>query len=303
MSSSLGRTASTPPMDDRVLELLADRAFDEITPQDQAELDRWLNANGDDESMDLAAGASLLAMVAKSETPPASVFTRAAQAAKQFERERTNGSFQPGTPSLRLTESDTPIQQPRRVGTAWLGWLAAAACLAFAAIGWLPAFRARQTPQVAGLVSLASLRAEVDAAKDATRSPWADWDKPEIAGVKGEIVWSHSKQKGYMVFRGLPKNDPAREQYQLWIVDDRGIEHRVSGGIFNAPAPTASSAVDGSGWRGQVRCEVIGDDLYVEVEPRINVRPPTLFAITIEEPGGTWLSTMKRRVCVAQPKI
>lgn len=295
------RLSNTPPVDDRVLELLADRSLDELTPQDQAELDRWLNANAEDESMDLAAGAVLLAMVAKTETPPASVFTRAAQAAQQFERERANGSFQPGTPSLRLTESDAPILQPRRVSTAWLGWLAAAACLAFAAIGWLPAFRARQVPQVTAAVSLAGLRAEVDAAKDATRSPWADWDKPEIAGVKGEIVWSQSKQKGYMVFRGLPKNDPAREQYQLWIVDDRGIEHRVSGGIFNAP--TNGATADGSGWRGQVRCEMVGDDLYVEVEPRINVRQPTLFAITIEEPGGTWLSTMKRRVCVAQPKI
>lgn len=297
MSSRLDNTSPT----DRVLELLADRALDEITPQDQAELDRWLNSNGEDESMDLAAGATLLAMLGKAETAPAAVMTRAARAAEQFQREQANGSFRPGTPALRLTESETPIPQPRRVSTAWLGWLAAAACLAFAAIGWLPAFRARQTPQVAGAVSLASLRAEVDAAKDATRSAWADWDKPEIAGVKGEIVWSQSKQKGYMVFRGLPKNDPAREQYQLWIVDSRGIEHRVSGGIFNAPSANAATA-DGSGWRGQVRCEMVGDDLYVEVEPRINVRQPTLFAITIEEPGGTWLSNMKRRVCVAQPK-
>ena len=297
MSSRLGSNAA--PMDDRVLDLLADRALDEISPQDQTELDRWLNANGEDESMDLAAGAALLAMIGKAETAPASVMTRAAQAAEQFQREQANGSFRPGTPSLRLTESDAPIPQPRRVGTAWLGWLAAAACLAFAAIGWLPAFRARQTPQLTAAVSLTGLRAEVDAARDATRSSWADWDKPEIAGVKGEIVWSQSKQKGYMVFRGLPKNDPAREQYQLWIVDDRGIEHRVSGGIFNAPA---AAAADGSGWRGQVRCEMVGDDLYVEVEPRINVRQLTLFAIIIEEPGGTWLSNMKRRVCVAQPK-
>ncbi|MBY0114211.1 MAG: anti-sigma factor [Phycisphaerales bacterium] len=288
------------PPNDHVLELLADRTLDEVSPQDQAELDRWLNANTEDESMDLAAGAALLAMLGKAQPAPASVMTRAAQTAELYQRELANGSFRLGTPSLRLTESDAPIPQPRRVGAAWLGWLAAAACLAFAAIGWLPAFRARQTPQLTAAVSLAGLRAEVDSAKDATRSPWADWDKPEIAGVKGEIVWSQSKQKGYMVFRGLPKNDPAREQYQLWIVDDRGIEHRVSGGIFNAPTSTALTA-DGSGWRGQVRCEMIGDDLYVEVEPRINVRQPALFAVTIEEPGGTWLSNMKRRVCVAQP--
>lgn len=285
----------TPPMDDKILELLADRALGELSPDHQADLDRWLNASGDDDSMDLAAGATMLAMLGKTETPPASVFTRAAQAAEQFQREQANGSYRPGTPALRLTDAEPP--QPKRVGTAWLGWLAAAACLAFAAIGWLPAFRARQTPQAVTSVSLASLRAEVDSANDATRSPWADWDQPEIAGVKGEIVWSQSKQKGYMVFRGLPKNDPTREQYQLWIVDDRGIEHRVSGGIFNS-----GLAADGSGWRGQVRCEFVGDDLYVEVEPRINVRQPTLFAVTIEEPGGTWLSTMKRRVCVAQPK-
>lgn len=297
MSSRLDHSSPS----DRMLELLADRSLQEITAQDQAELDAWLNENGDDDLMDVAAGAALLAMLGRVEAPPASVMTRAAQAAEQFRREQANGSFRPEAPALRLTIADAPIAAPRRISTGWLGWLAAAACLAFAAIGWLPAFRARQIPQVAASVSLTNLRAEVDSAKDASRASWADWDKPEIAGVKGEIVWSQSKQKGYMVFRGLPKNDPAREQYQLWIVDDRGIEHRVSGGIFNAPNPSSSGG-DGSGWRGQVRCELVGDDLYVEVEPRINVRQPTLFAITIEEPGGTWLSNMKRRVCVAQPK-
>ncbi len=40
------------------------------------------------------------------------------------------------------------------------------------------------------------------------------------AGISGDVVWSNSLQKGYVTFRGLPANDPGKETYQLWIVDE-----------------------------------------------------------------------------------
>lgn len=286
---------SAPAHDQALLDLLAERALHGLDPAEHQKLDEQLRRLGleDDESLDLAAAAAMLSMTPV-EVAPASVYTRCVEAGRSFERERVNNVSLNGAPSLRLTD-DPPVRAAsRRMNSAWIGWIAAAACMVFATIGWLQMFSLRQRFAPEPVVTLADLRREVDASADLRRAPWGDWDNPEVKGVTGEIVWSQSLQKGYMVFKGLPANDPTKEQYQLWIVDDRGIEHRVSGGIFNASADT-------TGWRGEVRTQRVGDDLIVEVEPRIFVRTPTLFALTIEEPGGTWLSTMKRRVVAAKP--
>lgn len=280
-----------PERQELLQELLADRALFGLESAQEQELADLLRAAGreDDDSFDLAAAAAMLAAVGPIEQAPASVYTRAGQAAEAFGREMINSRNMVGEPALRLTEPVNPT--PRRISAAWLGWMAAAACLAFAAIGWIQMFAQRQAAPVAQ-VSLASLRDSVAKAADARHAPWKDWDNPEIKGVKGEVVWSQDKQKGYMTFKGLPENDPLREQYQLWIVDDRGLAQRISGGIFNGSGkPT--------GWQGEVRAERIGDELIVEISPRIHVDQPSLFALTIEEPGGTWVSDMKRRVVAA----
>ena len=107
---------------------------------------------------------------------------------------------------------------------------------------------------------------------------WGDWDNPEIKGVQGEAVWCEGQQKGYLRFVNLPQNDPAKEQYQLWIVDERGMGQRISGAIFNAEP-------DG--------------ETIVPIEPGIRVKGARLFAVTIEPPGGMWVSDMSRRVTVA----
>jgi hypothetical protein len=292
--------SNLPPMrpEDRELlnELLAERALQGLEDADRAKLTELLQSAGleDDESFDFAAAAAMLAIADPAERPPASVYTRAAQAAEIFAREMENSRNVMGTPALRLTEPDALMPRPRRISSAWLGWMAAAACLAFAAIGWIQIFANRQNalpPQVA----LASLRDAVATAPDAKRMMWSDWDKPEIQGVKGDVVWSEDGQKGYMTFRGLPANDPTKEQYQLWIVDERGLEQRVSGGIFNGTG-------ESTGWQGEVRAQRVGDELIVEISPRIHVGKPALFAVTVEKPGGTWVSDMKRRVVVAVPQ-
>ncbi|MBX3379143.1 MAG: anti-sigma factor [Phycisphaeraceae bacterium] len=283
-----------PPEDLELLhELLADRALFGLEVPDQAKLDELLRKAGleEDDSFDLAAGVAMLALADPAGRPPASVYTRVAQAAEVFAREMENGRNVMGAPALRMTESEANYPRPRRISSAWLGWMAAAACLAFAAIGWIQIFASRQAP-LSARVTLASLRESVSKSPDAKRFSWSDWDNPEIKGVKGEVVWSEDGQRGYMTFRGLPQNDPTKEQYQLWVVDERGLDQRVSGGIFNGTG-------ESSGWQGEVRTERLGDELIVEIAPRIHVGPPALFAVTIEKPGGTWVSDMKRRVVVA----
>jgi anti-sigma-K factor RskA len=117
---------------------------------------------------------------------------------------------------------------------------------------------------------------------DTVRIVWSPFDLPdnpaEQPGVSGDVVWNDELQQGYLRFVGLDANDPAIEQYQVWVIDDRGLEQKVSGGVFNATA------------EGEV---------IVPIKPGIDVRRVALFAVTIEEPGGTWVPDLRRRVVIA----
>lgn len=117
---------------------------------------------------------------------------------------------------------------------------------------------------------------------DTIRVAWSPFDLPDAPAeqqqVRGDVVWNDELQTGYLRFVGLEVNDPATEQYQVWVIDERGMEQKVSGGVFNATA------------QGEV---------IVPIEPGIDVGRVALFAITIENPGGTWVPDLSRRVVVA----
>lgn len=114
------------------------------------------------------------------------------------------------------------------------------------------------------------------------RLGWSPFDLPDAPAeqhdVQGDVVWNDDRQEGYLRFVGLQPNDPAVEQYQVWVIDERGMEQKVSGGVFNATA------------QGEV---------IVPIHPGIDVGRVALFAVTIEEPGGIWVPDLKRRVVVA----
>ncbi len=111
---------------------------------------------------------------------------------------------------------------------------------------------------------------------------WAPFNQPgslaEQTNIQGDVVWNDELGEGYLRFVGLKVNDPMIEQYQVWVIDERGLEQRVSGGVFNASS-------DG--------------EVIVSIEPGIDLGRVALFAITIENPGGTWVSDLERRVVVA----
>ena len=117
---------------------------------------------------------------------------------------------------------------------------------------------------------------------DTIRVAWAPFNlegaPAEQQDVEGDVVWNDELQQGYLRFVGLDPNDPNIEQYQVWIIDDRGMEQKVSGGVFNATA------------EGEV---------IVPIEPGIDVGRVALFAVTVENPGGTWVPDLSRRVVVA----
>lgn len=163
---------------------------------------------------------------------------------------------------------------PMRIG----GWLAAAAAIVVAAVGWL---RPVGGGSDANAPAPATARERLIAsASDAVVIPMADWDNPEQPGVKGDVVWSESEQTGYLRLAGLKPNDPTVEQYQLWIVDSRGMGQRISGALFDAkPDPVTGEVV-------------------VRIEPEIATKGAAAFALTIEKPGGVWVSDMTRRVVI-----
>jgi len=155
---------------------------------------------------------------------------------------------------------------------AWLPW-AIAACATIAAVAvWLP-----QAGNGVGGGGGGGGGTGL-AAVDSFSAGWGEWDNPEIRGVGGEVTWSESSQRGVMSFVNLPANDPTKAQYQLWIIDERGMGQRINGAIFDAKGGA---------------CEV-------QIRPSIAVKNAAAFAVTIEQPGGTWVSDMTRRVVIAK---
>lgn len=100
------------------------------------------------------------------------------------------------------------------------------------------------------------------------------------AHVAGEVAWSPEQQRGYLSVRGLPKNDPKSSCYQLWIFDrERDERYPVDGGVFDCG----------------------GDEIVVPIDAKVRVGEPTLFAVTVEPPGGVVVSARERIVAIAQP--
>ena len=99
------------------------------------------------------------------------------------------------------------------------------------------------------------------------------------AAVTGEVVWDGNGQRGFARFVGLPRNDPTKEQYQLWIFDaTRDERFPVDGGVFDVEQ-------DGT--------------VVVRIQPKVSINAPTLFAVTVEEPGGVVVSDRSRLVATA----
>ena len=94
-------------------------------------------------------------------------------------------------------------------------------------------------------------------------------------------MWNSERQQGYMRFAGLPRNDPRRQTYHLWIFDaQQDARYPVDGGVF----------------------DVVRDDgeVVVPINAKLEVRRPTLFALTVEKPGGVVVSKRDRLILTAK---
>ena len=248
--------------------LLADRATGDLDAVGYRELARLLQ-DEDDLGMDLAAAALDLGLAKSEEPMPLALREKVAEAAHVFMPKQE-------APAVRVMAARPEASKGSSGKTVlgWMGWLAAAASLVFAAYLW----RENQPVPTPDLQTQRQhLLAE---ASDAVPLPWTATEDPAASSASGDVLWSNDRQKGYMRIQGLEANNPAQVQYQLWIFDGTR-ENPVDGGVFDVP-PGAT-------------------EIIVPIDAKLMVDTPQLFAITVEKPGGVVVSKRERIVLVADP--
>ncbi len=240
-----------------IIDLLSMRATEGLSDDQEKELQALMKEHGIDDTPDfeLAAAAAANAFGLKSardyEDAPDSLKARLLDDADRF--------FDRG--------EDKVVQlKPRREsrsGWNW-GWAAAAALAAVLVATNVAEFGT-------ATVDYAAARQQLIAeAGDTVIIPWGTPEDPDFAQVRGDVVWNDARQEGYMLLSGMPINDPARTQYQLWVVDPDRDSNPVDGGVFDIPAGETT--------------------VVVPIDAKLAVSNPAAFAITREKPGGVVVS-------------
>lgn len=261
---------SATPRDERLLELLADRATGSLSDADRAELESLLARQ--DTEIDQAVAGLLHAF-----HDPA---PRAMPAAFK-DRLAGEGARLLASGGLRLAGGEARAAAPRPVArySATPGWLAAAVFALLAAAGWWP--------RLAGPPSYRQRLDELTRADPGTRILEFEALKDPAAGtaLTGKLYWSQARQEGYMRVKDLASNDPSREQYQFWFFD-KSRDYPVDGGVFNF----ADGQLD----------RATGEYIF-PIDAKLTVREPTMFAVTVEKPGGVVVTKQERVVMIAKP--
>ncbi len=170
----------------------------------------------------------------------------------------------------------------------WFPWaVAAAACVVLAVnifttrtttdIADVP----KPTPTVEQKLTPAQLRQQlIETTPDIARAEWGKGNVAAIDAVSGDVVWSDTKQAGFLRVRGLPANDPTKETYQLWIFEDGKLEpHPKDGGVFDLTTT---------------------GEVIIPIDAKIAAKDPKVFAITIEKPGGVVVSSREKIAALAK---
>lgn len=187
-------------------------------------------------------------------------------------RDRLHASVQ--APTIRPPAAAVITMKKKGDPWKYAPWFAAAACLLLALFAvlrpWSPSARSPSDERTKLIAS----------AKDAVVVPWTATNDPSGPTPSGDVVWSNSAQKGFMRFKGVAPNDPKATQYQLWIFDaDQDEKFPIDGGVFDVRA---------------------GVEIVVPIQAKIGVKKPTMFAVTVEKPGGVVVSKREHIVVLAK---
>jgi anti-sigma-K factor RskA len=244
------------PLNDAELDLLVKQVLEGSSPEEAAQL-RALGTAAEAQRLGLeqAAAAACIALAGEPRTLPSELRRRLQSGAHRF-----SASRQPAA-----------IRRRPQIRSLW--WAAAACLLLAAVILW-------RSP-IARDPSLQAARNALLANASTLKISWTVTKDPGAAGVGGDVVWDPVSQRGYLRFVGMPKNDPARHQYQLWIFDaQRDARYPVDGGVFDVVNA--------------------GAEVIIPIRAALPVRDPKLFAVTIERPGGVVVSDREHIVLTAQ---
>jgi hypothetical protein len=173
----------------------------------------------------------------------------------------------------------------KAAATSTAGWWTAAAALVLAVAGWWPRI-VNDPGQMVASRSPVEVREELLASGRAIRASWSPAAAPESGEpLVGDVVFDPVTQRGFLTFRGIPRNDPRLAQYQLWIVDaHRKQPEPVDGGVFNvAGEPTAQ-----------------GNDVVIPFEAKLPIGQPAAFVVTMEQPGGVVISKQEKVLALAK---
>lgn len=272
--------------EEQLLDLLTKKAVNGLDQTEKAELKKleaefpeWI----DDESFELAAASINLTAIDTAEEMPSHLRSKILADSEQFFRAETQEDEIQKT--FEFAPKKTSFWQS-------LGWgVAAFACIALAVNLYFTRFQGPQNNQVtnnqtATQTPTPELNANqkreqfLASAGNVIKADVAKADPKSPVEITGDIVWSNEKQEGFMRLRGLPTNDPEKATYQLWIFDEEQDEKfPVDGGVFDI-------SKDG--------------EVIIPIDAKINVKKPTLFAVTKEKPGGVVVSDRKGIVAVAK---
>jgi anti-sigma-K factor RskA len=252
-----------------MLDLLCKKAVYGLSEQEERELARLQSAAGvadESQSFELAAAAIGTVGTDVNAEMPAALRERILADAEAY-------FHQPDR---------TPVAVPMEGSGSWFNWMGwAFAAVALVALG-LNLYYTDRTPIVQNATPTPTPEQLTPAQKrermlpntqDIARGVLGPGNMPDVKPV-GDVVWSDKEQKGYIRLSGLPKNDPTKETYQIWIVaENQDPKTPVDGGTFDVNA-------DG--------------EIIIPIDARVKVQNPQAFAITIEKPGGVPVSLQKR---------
>lgn len=285
-------------LDERLADLLTQRATEGLTASERLELERLLECHGrpDGDVIDRTAASLLLAGTLEPEALPEHLRNRLNAAADAFIATELGSAAGAVVQFPRAQRSRAG--NSRQAAPARWAWAVAAALAVIAVAGWWPRSRSSIDAPVARVpavpdipaaeLSLEQRRERLAAAAATIEVPWTATEDPAARTVRGDVIWNPASQSGFMRFRGLAANDPSREQYQLWVFDGSrpGCEdllgpdcRPVDGGVFDAPGGT--------------------DEIVVPVDAKLPVGRAGLFAVTVERPGGVVVSARERIVVLA----
>ncbi|MEX1117075.1 MAG: anti-sigma factor [Akkermansiaceae bacterium] len=245
----------------RFEELSAGRAMGDLTHDEARELDLLGSQLGIDADLAfelLAASIEVECLQGSQEPLPASLVARLQKCAAENAAPEPQNIIHP------------EVSAWRKIFTSPLtGWAVAAAVMLFAAF---------QNIEEAPL--------SPDQAQNRLRGEAGDLIERNFEGLgtfkgaTGKVIWSDSKQQGYMTLSGIPVNEPTRAQYQLWIVDPKRDEAPVDGGVFDIPTD--------------------GSPVVIPIVAKLPLTDPQAFVITLEQPGGVVKSKQEQVVALAK---